>query len=63
MFAVAAGQPAFVVLLAMALGWVIVARRMQGNHDRVPGMKAAVVRAIWDTDPVPESAADRTAIP
>lgn len=63
LFAVAAGQPAFVVMLALMLGWVIIVRRMQGNHDRTPGMRPAIVRAIWDTDPVPETAADRTAIP
>lgn len=60
-FALAAGQPGFVVVLALALSWVIVARRVQGNYDRSPGFRAAVVRAVWDTDPVPHSSADEAA--
>jgi glycerol-3-phosphate acyltransferase PlsY len=60
-FALAAGQPAFVVVLALVLSWVIIARRVQGNYDRSPGFRAAVVRAVWDTDPVPSGAADNAA--
>ncbi len=60
-FALAAGQPGVVVVLAMALSWVIILRRVQGNYDRSPGFRAAVVRAVWDTDPVPSGSADEAA--
>ncbi|MGA7272336.1 MAG: glycerol-3-phosphate acyltransferase [Acidimicrobiia bacterium] len=60
-FALAAGQPGVVVILALALSWVIIARRVQGNYGRSPGFRAAAVRAVWDTDPVLHGSADEAA--
>jgi len=49
--AVAMGRPATELLLLLGLSLVIMARRMQGNPDSAHGMRPAMRRAIFDTDP------------
>jgi hypothetical protein len=47
-------RPAPVVLAALGLGMLMITRRMQGNHDASPGLRAAIHRAIFDRDPEDE---------
>jgi glycerol-3-phosphate acyltransferase PlsY len=58
----AMGRPATESLVLLALSIVIMARRMQGNPDSPRGMRQAMRRAIFDTDPgggdFPQSADD-----
>lgn len=39
-----------VVTTMLLLGAVVMVRRVQGNPDSPPGFRAAMQRAIWDTD-------------
>jgi len=45
------GRPAPESLVLLALSGVLMARRMQGNPDSDPGVRPAMRRAIFDTDP------------
>ncbi|MGH8912845.1 MAG: glycerol-3-phosphate acyltransferase [Acidimicrobiia bacterium] len=52
-YAMAIGQPLFVVWSAMALAAVIIVRRVQGGIESPQGVRPALARVLWDTDPVP----------
>lgn len=45
------GRPATESLVLLALSGVLMVRRMQGNPESAPGVRAAMRRAIFDTDP------------
>ncbi|MGH8914047.1 MAG: glycerol-3-phosphate acyltransferase [Acidimicrobiia bacterium] len=45
------GRPATESLVLLALSGVLMIRRMQGNPDSAPGVRPAMRRAIFDTDP------------
>ncbi len=53
--AVAMGRPVTESLLLLALSIVLMGRRMQGNPESPRGMRPAMRRAIFDTDPGGES--------
>ena len=46
--------PAVVVTTVLLLGAIVIVRRVQGNPDSSPGVRAALHRAVWDTDQVRE---------
>ncbi|MGH8871965.1 MAG: glycerol-3-phosphate acyltransferase [Acidimicrobiia bacterium] len=56
------GRPATESILFLVLSLVLMGRRMQGNHDSPNGVRPAMRRAIFDTDPggedFPQSADD-----
>jgi glycerol-3-phosphate acyltransferase PlsY len=45
------GRPATESFLLLALSGVLMSRRMQGNPDSDSGVRSAMRRAIFDTDP------------
>jgi hypothetical protein len=45
------GRPATESLVLLALALVLMFRRMQGNPESERGVRAAMRRAIFDTDP------------
>ncbi len=49
-FAISLGQPRGVVVATTALAVMMMIRRMQGNADSEPGVRAALERAVWDMD-------------
>ncbi|MCA1736225.1 MAG: glycerol-3-phosphate acyltransferase [Actinobacteria bacterium] len=53
--------PAASVLACFGLAVLCVGRRMQGNLGRIPGFRAAVHRAIFDTDGLEMPEAEETA--
>jgi glycerol-3-phosphate acyltransferase PlsY len=44
-------KPGPTTLVALGLGLLMVVRRMQGNPDREPGLRAAIYRAVFDREP------------
>ena len=54
--AVLFNKPQSVVLAALGLGVLMTIRRMQGNPGHVPGLRAALYRAVFDRDPGDELA-------
>jgi glycerol-3-phosphate acyltransferase PlsY len=53
--------PSSVVLACFGLAVLCVIRRMQGNPGRVPGLRAAFHRAVFDTDGVELAETEETA--
>ncbi len=51
-FAMTRGLSPPIVLGATALTVLMMGRRIQGNPGRVPGVRAGLRRAVYDTDPV-----------
>lgn len=54
------GHSWVVVSAALLVALVVVIRRIQGNADSAPGLRAAFQRAVWDTDE-PEMQPEHTA--
>jgi glycerol-3-phosphate acyltransferase PlsY len=54
--AVLFNRPQSVVLAALGLGLLMTIRRMQGNPGHLPGIRAALYRAVFDRDPGDELA-------
>ncbi len=44
-------RPDSVVLACLGLGALMIGRRMQGNPDHQPGVRAALYRAVFDREP------------
>jgi glycerol-3-phosphate acyltransferase PlsY len=59
--AVIFNRPAHVVLACFGLAVLCVVRRIQGNPGRVPGLRAAFHRAVFDTDGVELAETEETA--
>jgi glycerol-3-phosphate acyltransferase PlsY len=51
---IALGRPATESLVLLLLSAVVLGRRMQGNVDTVRGFRPALLRAVYDSDPVIE---------
>lgn len=54
---IALGRPATESLVLLLLSAVVLGRRMQGNVDTVRGFRPALLRAVYDSDPVIEELA------